>query len=61
MEPHNAPIGSTARSKSQAVLIPARGSKLEDYDRTPLIVPECDNGHCVRVLFYGCSYAKLTL
>ena len=52
MEPHNALIGSTARSKTQAVLIPARGSgsMLDDYDRnrTPLIVPECDNGKCIR-------------
>lgn len=48
MEPHNAPIGSTAKSKSQAVLIPARGSKLDDYDRTPLIVPEYYNGKCTR-------------
>ena len=47
MEPHNAPIGSTARSKSQVVLIPARGSKLDDYDRNPLIVPEY-NGKCIR-------------
>ena len=46
MEPHNAPIGSIAKSKSQAVLVPARGSKLDDHDRTPLIVPEHDNGKC---------------
>ena len=44
MEPHSAPRGSTTKSKTQAVLIPARGSSRDDYDTDPIIVPAYHNG-----------------
>ena len=48
MEPHSAPRGSTTKSKTQAVLIPARGSSQDDYNTDPIIIPAYNNGTALR-------------
>jgi len=48
MEPHSAPRGSTTKSKTQAVLIPARGSSRDDYNTDPIIIPAYNNGKTLR-------------
>ena len=48
MEPHSAPRGSTTKSKTQAVLIPARGSSRDDYNTDPIIIPAYYNGTALR-------------
>ena len=48
MEPHSAPRGSTTKSKTQAVLIPARGSSRDDYNVDPIVIPAYYNGAAQR-------------
>ena len=48
MEPHSAPRGSKTASKTQAVLIPARGSSRDDYNVDPIIIPPYHNGTALR-------------
>ena len=48
MEPHSAPRGSKIKSKTQAVLIPARGSSRDDYNTDPIIIPAYNNGTALR-------------
>ena len=48
MEPHSAARGSTTKSKTQAVLIPARGSSRDDYNTDPIIIPAYNNGTALR-------------
>ena len=48
MGPHSAPRRSTTKSKTQAVLIPARGSSRGDYNTDPIIIPAYNNGKVLR-------------
>ncbi len=44
MEPHSAPRGSTTKSKTQAVLISARGSSRDDDTLHPILIPAYHTG-----------------